>query len=88
MKATVKESRARAGDADVEPIITAWAQAGIFDDAAKNAIAVSHKKGNAVTIVENGIVYRFMPDGSKKELRKLVARPSGKWRRGTFRIKQ
>ena len=71
MKTTINESMARAGDADVEPIIVAWAKAGVFKEAARKAISISHAKGNAVTIIENGIVYSYLPDGTKTELRRL-----------------
>jgi len=70
MKTVVIESMARAGDADVEPIILEWSKAGVFDSAATEAIEQAHQQGQAVTIVEEGIVYRFFPDGSKLELRR------------------
>jgi hypothetical protein len=52
MKTQVIERMARVGDADVEPIIAAWAKAGVFDSAGLDAIAASHAQGHAVTIVE------------------------------------
>lgn len=79
---------ARAGDADVEPIIASWAKAGVFANAGKAAIAHSHSKGNAVTIIENGVVYRFLPDGTRQELRKLVQKSGKKFTRGRFTIKK
>lgn len=80
------EELARAGDADVDPIILEWSKAGVFDDAATKAIEVAHANGNAVTIIENGIVYRFMPDGSKQELRKLNRQRSTIYTSGTVYI--
>ena len=63
---------ARTGDADVDEIILEWSKAGVFDEAGTQAIEAAHSQGRAVTIIEHGIVYRFMPDGSKQELRRIV----------------
>ena len=71
MKTTVIESMARAGDADVEAIILEWSKAGVFDEAGTAAIADAHSKGRSVTIIEDGVVYSFMPDGTKQELRRI-----------------
>ena len=88
MKTTVIESMARAGDADVDPIIAAWAKAGVFDEIGLKAIAQSHANGNAVTIIEDGVVYRYYPDGTKQELRRLQQRIHRQYSQGRFRVKK
>jgi hypothetical protein len=80
------EELARAGDADVDPIILEWSKAGVFDSAATHAIEIAHAKGNSVTIIENGIVYLFMPDGSKQEVRRLSRQRSTSYTSGTVYI--
>lgn len=80
------DERARAGDADVEPIIAAWAKSGILKEAATNAIAEAHAQGRSVTIIEDNIVYLFMPDGSKKEVRRLSRRRNTSYTSGIVNI--
>ena len=86
MKAEVIESMARAGDADVEPIIEAWSKAGILKEAAAGAIQKAHQEGRSVTIIEEGIIYLLLPDGSKKEVRKLSRKRNTNYTSGSVTI--
>ncbi len=80
------EERARAGDADVEPIIAAWAKSGILKEAATQAIAAAHAQGRSVTIIEDDAVYLLMPDGSRQEVRKLPRKRNTNYTSGIVNI--
>jgi len=86
MKAKVIESMARAGDADVEPIIAAWSKSGILKEAAAQAIAKAHRQGRDVTIIEEGVVYLLKPDGSRQEVRKLPRKRNTSYTSGNLTI--
>ncbi len=50
---------------DPEKRIGMLVKSGAIASAGKNAIAASFKKGLSVTVLENGVIYRLHPDGSK-----------------------
>lgn len=87
MKSVRFEEKQRAGDAPVDEIILGWSKSGVLKIAAQKAIEASHKAGRAVTIVENGIVYRFLPDGSRQEIRRLNRARATRFTSGTVYIR-
>ncbi len=54
-----------------EKIIDMLIWSGAIASAGKNAIAASFKKGLSVTVLENGIIYRLHPDGSRTAIKKV-----------------
>lgn len=57
---------------DPEERIGALIKSGAIASAGRNAIAASFKKGLSVTILENNIIYRMHPDGTKTAIKKIT----------------
>lgn len=57
---------------DPEERIGALIKSGAIASAGRNAIAASFKKGLSVTIMENNIIYRMHPDGTKTAIKKIT----------------
>jgi hypothetical protein len=56
---------------DPEKRIMALVRSGAIASAGRNAIAASFKKGLSVTVLENGVIYRLHPDGTRTAIKRL-----------------
>lgn len=79
MKAAVKTLRMkkisnRKRNQDPEKRIEALIKSSAIASAGRNAIAASFKKGLSVTVLQDNIIYRLHPDGTKTAIKKLVPR--------------
>lgn len=57
---------------DPEKRIGALIKSGAIASAGRRAIAASFKKGLSVTVLENNVIYRLHPDGTKTVIKKLT----------------
>lgn len=70
-----------------EDKIVALAESGVLKKIAEKAIRHSRALGLSVTVVENDVLYRIMPDGKRITLKRLQPVPCSFKRGQVFSVK-